>query len=110
MVVAATQANGGNSKIDLRCKACVQAYLVAAGVQAFIEGGEIEKPQVNGFFHLIGIIAGEEYIGNVGVHGHDIPAGVGICGRLEQCVQHLLIGHDVHCNSNVCDGVDKIIY
>jgi hypothetical protein len=53
-------------QVNLRGKPPVQAHLLATAMEALLEGGEIQEPEVDRFFDLVGVIAGEQDPGDMG--------------------------------------------
>ncbi|MNK99327.1 hypothetical protein D3C87_1197170 [compost metagenome] len=55
-------------KIQIICQALVQTQLFAAKMLASLKGGEVKKAEINRLLHFIGIGAGEQHPGNMGLY------------------------------------------
>ena len=54
-------------QIQVRGQAGVQTQFLLAEMLAASQGGEIEKPEIHGLLDLIGVVAGEDHLRDVGL-------------------------------------------
>lgn len=80
-------------QIQLRGEASVEAQFLLAVMASQIQGREIQKAQVQGLLELVGVVAGEQDDGDMGLQGGDPVHCMGIGpGCLQGLDERLLNG------------------
>ncbi|MCY1178566.1 hypothetical protein D9M73_189220 [compost metagenome] len=76
--------DGQHFEVQIVGQALVQAQFFSAKVFASLKAGEVEKTEIDRFLHFIGIGAGEQYPGNMGLDDLESLYWMRVEGRVLQ--------------------------